>query len=149
MTVGNRYAQGGRVEGIAEPTTAKSRYAATLGRAIEVLFLAAARGPLSTRELGEVFGWNRRTPYRLVPTLAYYRLVRRNSDTNTYSLAPRLWELGVSAFGPSEVRISAGRVIRDLANQYGETVHLGVYDFGEVIYIDKADGWHPIGSYTK
>lgn len=124
-------------------------YAQTLGRGIEVLELLA-RGPRTSRAVGEALGLNRSTAYRLVQTLVVHGLVQREGyGEATYRLTPRLWELGVSAIGPSEIRTAAGREVRELADKYGETVHLAIYHQFEVVYIDKADSWQPIGSYTR
>lgn len=124
-------------------------YAQTLGRGIEMLFLLAG-GPLSSRSIGESLGLNRSTSYRLVQTLAAHGLVERDhSDPALYRLTPRLWEIGVRAIGPNEIRASAGKAVRMLSEKYGETVHLAIYHHGEVVYIDKADAWQPIGSYTR
>ncbi len=134
--------------GPVERETPDSPYAQTLGRGIEMLILLAD-GPRSSRDLGEQLGLNRSTSYRLVQTLVHHGLVQRSSDGATYALTPRLWELGVRAIGPSEIRVAAGRAVRELCEKYGETVHLAIYDQGEVVYIDKADAWQPIGSYTR
>ena len=122
--------------GPVERETPDSPYAQTLGRGIEMLILLAD-GP--TRDLGEQLGLNRSTSYRLVQTLVHHGLVQRSSDGATYALTPRLWEDGAfRAIGPSEIRVAAGRAVRELCEKYGETVHLAIYDQGEVVYIDKA-----------
>jgi DNA-binding IclR family transcriptional regulator len=41
------------------------------------------------------------------------------------------------------------RTVRELAERHGETVHLALYESGEVVYVDKAEGWRPIRSYTQ
>jgi len=134
--------------GPVEGETPDPPYAQTLGRGIEMLKLLAD-GPRSSRDLGEQLSLNRSTSYRLAQTLVSHGLVQRSSDGATYALTTRLWELGVRAIGPSEIRLAAGRAVRELCEKYGETVHLSVYDQGEVVYIDKADAWQPIGSYTR
>lgn len=123
-------------------------YLQTLGRGIEVLTLLADR-PLTLPGICEAAGVNRNAAYRVVQTLAMHGLVERDHEGRLYRLTPRLWELGVRAIGPTEIRIAAGRAVRALTEKYGETVHLAVYHRGEAVYIDKADGWHPIGTYTQ
>ncbi|WP_185972968.1 IclR family transcriptional regulator [Aeromicrobium piscarium] len=129
--------------------TVEGPYAQTLGRGIEVLELLAAR-PRSARAVGDALGLNRSTAYRLVQTLLAHGLIQRDGlDDKVYRLTPRLWELGVGTLAPSEIRMAAGREVRALADKYGESVHLAIYHDREAVYIDKADGWQPIGSYTR
>lgn len=124
-------------------------YLQTLGRGLDVLTHLSG-GPLTLREIGDRLGVNRSSAYRLVQTLVIHGMVAKDSGGHgAIRLTPRLWELGVRVVGPAEIRSAAGREVRALSEKYGETVHLATYHRGDVVYIDKADGWHPIGSYTQ
>jgi DNA-binding IclR family transcriptional regulator len=59
-----------------------------------------------------------------------------------------MWSLAAQSFDQSDLRDSYAGAVRRLAHEYGESVHLAVYDRGSVVYIDKADGSNPVGSYT-
>lgn len=123
-------------------------YSSTLGKGLDVLeFLSS--GPCGSQTIADSLDLNRSTAYRLVQTLVAHGLVQRHDDGISYALTSRLWELGAKALGPQEIRAAASRAVTELSRSEGETVHLAIYDSGEVVYIDKADSWQPIGSYTQ
>lgn len=122
-------------------------YAKTLGSGIEVL-LVLADGPIGLREMSNRLGLSRSKAYRLVHTLSHHGLVTRDTGER-YRLTTRLWEIGVRVIDEAGVKEAARAVVRRLSDAYGETVHLSIYENGEVLYIDKANGWHPISAYTR
>lgn len=123
-------------------------YAKTLGTGIDVLKVIAD-GPIGLRELTERLGLSRSKAYRLVHTLCQHGLVSRDAEGERYRLTTRLWEIGVRAIDDAGVKEAARALVRRLCQDHGETVHLSIYEHGEVVYIDKADGWHPISAYTR
>lgn len=105
-----------------------------------------AEGPTSMRELAAAVGLPRQTTYRIVATLIAEGWVDREGET--YRASPRMWSLAAQSFSLTDLRDAHAGVVRRLADEHGESVHLAVYDRGSVVYIDKADGSHPVGSYT-
>jgi len=105
--------------------------------------------PSTLRQLAQDVGLPRQTTYRLIHTLTTLGWVDRNRTDDTYSLSPRLWSLAARSFDLTDLRGSLAPTVRQLADTYGETVHLAVYDRGSVVYVDKQDGSHPIRSYTQ
>jgi len=108
-----------------------------------------AEQPCTIREAADLLSLPRQSVYRLARTLVEGGWVDRDESTDTYSLSPRVWSLGVRSFNQTSVRDVLAPTVRTLAHEYGETVHLGIYDRGMVVYIDKADGSNPIRSYTE
>lgn len=107
-------------------------------------------GPRSVREVAEATGLGRQTTYRLLRTLVARGWAVRDDETDRYALAPRVQRLAAAmSTAEADVRDALSPSLRDLASVTGETMHLAIYDCGEVVYIDKADGLHPIRSYTK
>lgn len=98
------------------------------------------------REIAAQCGLPRQTTYRIVSTLIAEGWVDRDGDR--YRASPRLWSLAAQSFSFDDLRENHASTVRGLAETYGETVHLAVYDRGSVVYIDKADGSNPVGSYT-
>lgn len=123
-------------------------YAKTLGSGIEVL-LALSDGPTGLRELAVRLGLSRSKAYRLMHTLSQHGLVSREPGGERYRLTTRLWEIGVRVIDEAGVKEEARALVRRLRDDHGETVHLSLYEKGEVVYIDKADGWQPISAYTR
>jgi IclR family KDG regulon transcriptional repressor len=107
-----------------------------------------ADGPLTVRELAERVGLPRQSTYRLLATLGKQGWVHLDASSNRYRLTARMWSIAVSSFERTDLVDRWRPVVRDLAT-VGETVHLAVYERGEVIYVDKADGAHPVRAYSE
>lgn len=122
-------------------------YLHTLGRSLEVL-VSLADGPSSVASLCKRNGVERSSMYRIIRSLEHHGFVQRDKETGQYRLGLLLWELATSAL-PGDVRDAARKHVSELAQRCGETVHLAVYDSGEVVYIDKGEGSQPIRSYTR
>lgn len=118
----------------------------TLANGLQV-FELLVDNPMSIRELSAASNLPRQTVYRLVTTLITEGWVDRQGDI--YRASIRLWGLVASSFEFDDVRDTFGPVIRQLADTHGESVHLAIYDRGETVYIDKAEGSNPVGSYTQ
>lgn len=119
----------------------------TLQHGLE-LVEALADGPLTARELASRTGLPRQSAYRVAATLVACDWVALDQSTNTYRLTRRLWSLGARSEAGSDLLARWGPIVRELATT-GETVHLAVYERGEVIYVDKAEGDNPIRAYTQ
>jgi DNA-binding IclR family transcriptional regulator len=117
----------------------------TLANGLRVLEHLVER-PMSMRELATAAALPRQTTYRIVATLIAEGWVDR--DGETYRASPRMWSLAAQSFSLTDLRDALSGTVRRLADEHGESVHLAVYDRGSVVYIDKADGSHPVGSYT-
>lgn len=127
----------------------RKSYLKTVGKGVLVLEMLGAQGPLSLQDLARRMELNRSTAYRLVNTFVAHGLVRRDPTTDKYRLGPKMWTLGLEAVDLNAFQGTLGALVQTLAHDYGESVHLAIYDAGDVVYIDKADGWQPITSYSR
>lgn len=69
-------------------------------------------------------------------TLAEQRLLRR-TEGGRYRLGWRLFELSQNLLDTTEFRTAAQKVIEELVERLGETVHLAVFDNMQAVYIEK------------
>lgn len=111
--------------------------------------LASATGPRTLTELGNQCGMSKSNAHRLLGTLEACGYIRRVADARSYEPTLRLWEMGVRVFSRLDLRAVAVPHLRELAAVTEETVHLSVFDRGEVIYIDKVDGIHAVRTYVN
>lgn len=123
-------------------------YLQTLGRGIELLEGLKDR-PRSVNELAEVIGVDRSAAYRIVRTLEHHGYVNRDSRTGLCRLGLAAWELAAHTDLVAEVRDIASPWLDELVRRFGETAHLSLYDRAEVVYIQRIEGTHAIGSYTR
>lgn len=107
-----------------------------------MLLDAFVGGPpsLGVTEIARSAGITKSTAFRLLAVLADYGFVTRHGSR--YSLGDRLFELGANtAWGrPRSIRDVATPYLSDLYATYRSTVHLGVLDGTQVLYLEKLYG---------
>lgn len=75
----------------------------------------------------------------LLRTLLEKKFLRYGADTARYRLTTRLFEIGSTAVRESTVESLLSRRMRQVAQASQETVHCGLWDGTDVVYIDKAE----------
>ena len=115
-----------------------ARVLRSVNNALAVLeSFSVERPEIGVTELSHALGLGKSTVHRLLTSLAARGYVRKNPDTERYCLGFKAFEVG---------SLAAGRgAIRDIA----ETVHLGVLDDWEVVYIDKIESDQPLQMYSR
>jgi DNA-binding IclR family transcriptional regulator len=109
----------------------------TLLRGLAILEAAAA-GVRDLRSFGAVLGTTRSTTHRLVSSLVQARYLRQVQGG--YLLGPKLIELGTIALEQMPLTTVARAHLQALADETLDTIHLGVRDGDDVLYIDKIPG---------
>jgi DNA-binding IclR family transcriptional regulator len=109
----------------------------TLLRGLAVLE-AAAGGAHDLRAFAAALGTTRSTTHRLVSSLVQARYLRQVG--NAYLLGPKLIELGTIALEQMPLTKVAHPHLERLAQATQDTIHLGVRDGDDVLYIDKIPG---------
>jgi len=109
----------------------------TLLRGLAILEAAAA-GVRDLRSFGAVLGTTRSTTHRLVSSLVQARYLRQVQGG--YLLGPKLIELGTIALEQMPLTAVAHAHLQTLADETLDTIHLGVRDGDDVLYIDKIPG---------
>ncbi|PYE13603.1 IclR family transcriptional regulator [Paraburkholderia silvatlantica] len=109
----------------------------TLLRGLAILEAAAA-GVRDLRSFGAVLGTTRSTTHRLVSSLVQARYLRQVQGG--YLLGPKLIELGTIALEQMPLTAVARAHLQALADETLDTIHLGVRDGDDVLYIDKIPG---------
>jgi IclR family transcriptional regulator, KDG regulon repressor len=90
-------------------------------------------------ELSNRLGLAKSTIFRLVNTLNNDNLLEKNIETHKYHLGIGAFELGFAVYHRNELRLIAYPLLAKLMTNVRETVHLAVYNKGEVIYLCKLD----------
>lgn len=110
----------------------------TLMRGLDVLE-ALADEQLTVGELAEKVGLNKSTTYRLASALTDRGYLAATPRAG-YRLGPRLLALGSAARDQVDLVQIARPIIEDLAALTEDTVHLGVLDADQALYLDKVPG---------
>ncbi|MBI0326365.1 IclR family transcriptional regulator [Burkholderia plantarii] len=109
----------------------------TLLRGLAILE-AIAGGARDMRAIGAALGTTRSTTHRLVSSLVQARYLRQVQGG--YLLGPKLIELGTIALEQMPLTAVARPHLEALAEATLDTIHLGMRDGDDVLYIDKIPG---------
>ncbi len=122
-------------------TAGKSPYQVqVLDRALAILDILSAEGPdLSLGEISDKLELHKSTAHRLTMVLERHKLIERNSVSGRYRLGLKLFELGTRAISHLDLRERARPVLDRLVLETSETVHLGILEDTEVLYLDKVE----------
>lgn len=110
----------------------------TLLRGLDVID-ALIDGPLALSELSEKLDLTRSTTHRLASALVDRRLLSYRPREG-YSLGPKLLELGYAASQQMHLPRIARPWLEQLSAATEDTVHLGVLEGRQALYLDKVPG---------
>jgi IclR family transcriptional regulator, acetate operon repressor len=126
-----------------------ARDTGTLGKAMDVLeIVASSATPLRFTDLLELSNQPRGTLHRQVMNLVEEGMLSIGRD-QTYELGLRLLRFASKSWSRNRFREIAEPVIRKLHDATGETVHLGVLNGSEVIYLDKVESRQTVRMYSQ
>lgn len=114
-------------------------------RAVSVLNALSDGKPRTLTELSKELDINSSTTFRLLATLRSHNLVQLENSTGHYRLGLACLELSRAYHTGDEVRQAALTEMKALRDDTMETVHLGVLDDMEIVYLEKLEGLHAIG----
>lgn len=124
----------------------KGRYnVRVLERSLRLLEALADGTSLSLSELNEKLEISSSTLFRLLSTLSNYGYVEHNDRTGGYKLGLGCLELARGYLRSSDVRTYALPELVKLRDKTMETVHLGILNQWEVVYLEKIENLHAIG----
>jgi len=101
--------------------------------------------PRTLTELSKELNISSSTTFRLLATLRSHQLVQLEDATGNYRLGLASLELSRAYHAGDEVRHAALLEMKELRDETMETVHLGVLDGIEIVYLEKLEGLHAIG----
>jgi len=110
--------------------------------------VCAAQAPIRFTDLVARLGLPKSTVHRLLGVLMEQNLVRFDAGEQRYSPGYRLLSFAQQAWQGLDVRKAAHAQMRRLLETVHETIHLGVIDGYEIIYIDKLESPKSIRLYS-
>ncbi|MCM3117646.1 IclR family transcriptional regulator [Neobacillus sp. MER 74] len=119
-------------------------------RALKILDLFDEhKSELKITEISEKMGLHKSTVHSLLKTLHEYSYIDQNPDNGKYRLGLKLAERGNLVISNMDIRKTAKKYLLDLSAKTGQTVHLGILDGREGVYIDKVEGEQSIIRYSR
>lgn len=125
------------------------QYVQSIGRALDILeCLAKSDRSMGVTELGERLGLHKSTVYRLLATLVYRGYVEQDEDER-YNIGLKFFEISGSVLNKMDIRKKVKPYLIKLQQETRETIHLGILDGDEVVYIDKEKSTETIRMYSE
>lgn len=122
----------------------------SLAKSLTVLeTLASSPLPLSAAQLSRELKLTRPTIYRILGTLVRHEYVTRDADGPFYRASFKLLDLGHQVLERTDLLSAARPILRNLATQFRETVHLAVEEDGRIVYLDKVEGSGPFCTNSR
>jgi IclR family transcriptional regulator, KDG regulon repressor len=122
----------------------------SLERAFTLLeILGQADQPLGISEIATDSLLPLATVHRLLQTLTQLGYVEKDLDTHRYTLGVKFLHLRGAVIDYVHLASQAMPIMKNLVHRLDETVHLAVLNKGEVIYIERVEGFQTQGMYTR
>lgn len=119
-------------------------------RALKILDLFDEFEPeLKITEISDKMELNKSTVHSLLKTLEKHKYIDQNPENGKYKLGLKLIERGNCVVSTIDIRQVARTYLLDLAKRTGQTVHLGILNGKEGVYIDKIEGESAIIRFSK
>ncbi|MEH7377804.1 IclR family transcriptional regulator [Neobacillus drentensis] len=119
-------------------------------RALKILDLFDEhKSELRITEISEKMGLHKSTVHSLLKTLQEYSYIDQNPEDGKYRLGLKLAERGNLVISNMDIRKTAKKYLLDLSAKTGQTVHMGILDGREGVYIDKVEGDQSIIRYSR
>jgi IclR family KDG regulon transcriptional repressor len=121
----------------------------SIERAADVLELFLISNPeLSVKEISQKLNLSKSTVHGIIKTLEHRGYLQQNPDDLKYKPGIKLFELGNFVGKNLNIGKIARPIIRDLAAEINETVHLVTLQRDEIIYIEKVEGPRALTIYS-
>jgi DNA-binding IclR family transcriptional regulator len=122
----------------------------SLDRALDILELIVGKeNGMGVTEISRELDIHKSTVYRLLDTLKFRGYLEKNDDNHKYIAGINLFELSSKVLNDIDSRIRVRPYLEELMQKTEETIHLGILDAGEVIYLDKVESTATIRMYSQ
>lgn len=116
------------------------RTLSSVRNAAKLLKAFSSREPeLGVTELADRLGLGKSTVHRLLATLLAEDLVEQDGETGRYRLGLAVHDLGAAVSASTDLHAAVLMPMSSLRNRTGETVHIGVLDGRQVVYVERLD----------
>lgn len=111
-----------------------------LNKALSILEVLLQQGSaMNMTEISERLEIYPSTIHRILDNLKYWGYIEQDPHTQKYQLGLKALELGMAKLQQIDLIREAAPYLKELVNKCNETVHLGVLEEGEVLYLAKEE----------
>ena len=118
-------------------------------RVLEVLEALATDGPLNLRDLAAHLQVPKSSMHALLRTMQWRGWLETDATGTLYGLGVRSLLAGSAYVDSDPVVRQTAPVLDQLAQQTGETIHLGRLEGSDVVYLAKRESTHPLRLFSS
>ncbi|WP_176086462.1 IclR family transcriptional regulator [Martelella sp. HB161492] len=119
-------------------------------RALMILNLFDEENPeMKITDIAARLDLHKSTLHSILKTLQMEGYIEQNHENGRYRLGMKLVERGTFVINSLDLRKRAGPALAALSQATGETVHLGILEGKNGVYIDKVDGSRALIGYSR
>lgn len=119
-------------------------------RALKILDLFTEDTPeQKITEISDKMNLHKSTVHTLLKTLEKHQYIEQNPENMKYKLGLKLVERGNYVISTIDIRQVAKSYLLDLSKKTGQTVHLGILNGQEGVYIDKIEGESAVIRFSR
>lgn len=112
----------------------------SVDNALRLLLTFREQPSLRVAEASRALGVAPSTAHRLLAMLQYHGFVVQDPKSKAYRAGAALTDIGLAVVRNMDVRALARPAMESLVKELGETVHLGMLDRDEVLFLDSIEG---------
>ncbi len=112
----------------------------SVDNALKLLLLLGEQPQIRLTEATRYLGVASSTAHRLLAMLAYRGFVRQDPASKAYLPGPSLTGVAFAIFGRIDIQRAATPIMRGLAEQLRETIHVGMLDGAGVRFVAAVEG---------
>jgi IclR family KDG regulon transcriptional repressor len=117
-------------------------------RALSVLESLSRKRTAGLEELSREMGMAKPTVYRFLLTLQELGYARRD-ESDRWAMTLKTFNVGSRALDHLDLHSAAKPVAQDLADELGETVHMGVLEGDSAVYVLKIESKYTIRMFSR
>jgi DNA-binding IclR family transcriptional regulator len=122
----------------------------SIDKALQILELFSMEKPAwGITEISKALNMYKSNVYNILFTLAERGFIKKDPNTEKYSLSIKYFELGSIVIKNMDLRKIAHPYIEELSKEFNETVHLGVLDKGRVVSIEREESDKSLCSHIE
>jgi len=122
----------------------------SIDRALQVLELfSLEKSEWGVTEISKALNIYKSNVHNVLSTLAGRGFIKKDPNTEKYSLSIKYFELGSIVIKNMDLRKIAHPYIEELSKEFNETVHLGVLDKGRVVSIEREESDKSLCSHVE
>lgn len=111
--------------------------------------LGSSQSAIGLSDLSRATGLSVSTAFRLLQTLMVRGYVEQEKANRTYSLGPRIFQMGSAYLRGSDLATIARPHLEALRDEVGETAYLVTFSQGEIVQLCKADGKQAVSAAIR